>query len=68
MLFVQQEYLSTFSSDIHSSNSNITANITLGANHLTKVQADYSTMIDIFITNKDNMSSESILIYIGQKK
>ncbi|HHX79201.1 MAG TPA: InlB B-repeat-containing protein [Acholeplasmataceae bacterium] len=68
MLFVQQEYLSAFSSDIHSSNSNITANITLGANHLTKVQADYATMIDIFITNKDNMTSESILTYIGQKK
>lgn len=67
MLFVQEENLSTFSADVKSVNSSVTASVTLNNDDLTKVQQDYDTMIDIFITNKENVKAEDILTYIGSK-
>ena len=44
----------------------ITSSVIMNQNDLNKVLADYDTLIDIFIQNKDNMSSEQIITYLSQ--
>ncbi len=44
----------------------ITSSVIMNQNDLNKVLADYDTLIDIFIQNKDNMSSEEIITYLSQ--
>lgn len=66
MMFIQEgDNFNSFTSDIKKDN-NITASVALNTNHLNKIIADYHELIDIFIANKDAMSSEAIIAYLRQ--
>lgn len=68
MLFVQAEQYSTLVADVKEKNTYLsTFNITVSSATKTKIEADYSTLIDIFISNKENIKVEDILSYIGSK-
>lgn len=66
MMFIQEgDNYNSFSSDILKDNG-ITASVSLPQIHLNKILSDYDTLIDIFIANKDAMSSEAIITYLKQ--
>ena len=66
MMFIQAgDNYNSFSADMLSDNG-ITASVSLSSNHLNKILDDYDTLIDVFITNKDAMSSEAIIAYLEQ--
>ena len=66
MFFVQEEHLETVVSDVKSTNSiNITLDIATA--DLEKIQADYKKYVDIFIANKELVTEEVIIAYIGEK-
>ena len=67
MLFIQEDNYSTFVADVKSVN-NITVSVDVSANDLNKLLSDYDVYIPVFIENKDNMSAELIIEYIGEKK
>lgn len=69
MMFIQanndkDSNFTDFPSDM-SSISGITASVNLAQKYLDKVQADYSTLIDIFVTNKEKITGSAISDYIG---
>ena len=65
MLFVQAEVYDTLASDVASVNTGV--NITVGASDsdIAKQQADYATLVDSFIENKDSVTPEYIIEFIG---
>lgn len=64
MLFIQEgENMSSFSSDMLKDN-NLDVSVSLSPTYLNKILDDNDTLIDIFIKNKDTMSSESIIAYL----
>ena len=65
MMFVQEEKLSEFASDVHGENSYLTVAINLSNTYLTKIQDDYDALVPVFIDGKDSMPSTSIVEYIG---
>ena len=65
MMFVQEEKLSDFASDIAEVNTYLSASINLANAYLTKIQDDYDSLIDVFIDNKDDIDSAYIVDYIG---
>lgn len=66
MMFIQEgDNYNSFSSDILKDNG-ITASVSLSQIHLNKILSDYDTLIDIFIVNKESMSSEAIISYLEQ--
>lgn len=66
MMFIQEgDNYNSFSADMLSDNG-ITASVSLSSNHLNKILDDYDTLIDVFITNKDAMTSEAIIAYLEQ--
>lgn len=65
MLFVQEEQLDTLTNDIRSENPGLTVAVTLGAIHIDKIKADYATLIDVFIINKDRVTIDTIIEFIG---
>jgi hypothetical protein len=66
MMFVQEgDNYNSFSSDMLKDNG-VTASVSLSQTHLNKILSDYDTLIDIFIANKDAMSSETIIAYLEQ--
>lgn len=65
MLFIQAENLSSFTADVQSENSNLNLYLLTSSATINKIQNDYATLIDIFIENKDNVTSDSIIDYIG---
>ena len=65
MMFVQEEKLSDFVSDVHGENSYLNVAINLLNTYLTKIQNDYDSLVPVFIDNKDDMPSESIVDFIG---
>lgn len=66
MMFIQEgDNFNSFSSDIFKDNG-IKASVKLAKNHLNKILSDYDTLIDIFISNKDKMSSETIIAYLEE--
>ena len=66
MMFIQEgDNYNSFSADMLSDNG-ITASVSLSSNHLNKILDDYDTLIDVFITNKDAISSEAIIAYLEQ--
>ncbi|MDR0832490.1 MAG: InlB B-repeat-containing protein [Bacillales bacterium] len=68
MLFVQEEQLSTLPTDITSSNSQVSSfSLLVSTTIQNKIKADYATMIPIFINNKENITVNDILSYIGSK-
>ena len=66
MLFVQQEYLETLTSDVRSEN-NITVLLNVERADLQKLISDYETLIPIFITIKDLITPDVIVAFIGEK-
>ena len=67
MLFIQEEYFDSFSSDVLSVNSTLNLSITLPKTDLTKVESDYDSFVDVFIKNKEKVTEEIIVSYIGTK-
>ena len=65
MMFVQEEQLSSFNSDVNSKNSYLDLNVTLSQYHLSKIESDYGSLIDVFIENKDDISGEYIETFVG---
>lgn len=64
MMFIQEgENMSSFSSDMLKDN-NLDVSVSLSPTYLNKILDDNDTLIDIFIKNKDTMSSESIIAYL----
>ena len=66
MFFVQEENFETLTDDVKKANT-ITVSVTIDSADLTKIQTDYDTYVDIFITNKELVSEEIIVAYIGEK-
>lgn len=74
MMFIQDDgteqgetNYSTFEEDILKDNK-IAARVTLLDSYLNKIREDYLTLIDIFITNKDDINSDYIVDFIGEAK
>jgi hypothetical protein len=68
MLFVQHEQMSNLNSDIIDNNPYLSDfEWILNSNVSDKILSDYGTMIDIFDSNKDNITTQDILDYIGEK-
>ena len=66
MMFIQEgDNFSSFTKDIKDDN-NIDASVNMNQTDLNKVLADYDTLIDIFIANKEAMSSDQIIAYLAQ--
>lgn len=66
MFFVQEENMKTLTEDIKETN-NLTVTLNINNTDLTKIQADYDTYVDTFILNKDLVTEEVIIAYIGEK-
>ena len=64
MLFIQQENYETFESDVYS-NNNVRIDLTISNAELGKIISDYETLIEIFITNKDSVTSQAVVDFIG---
>lgn len=71
MMFIQDDgdksgetNYSTFENDILSKNG-IAASVSLASKYLTKIRADYLSLIDTFIENKDDITGEMISSFIG---
>ena len=64
MMFIQEgDNYNSFVSDMKNDN-NLTASVTLNSACLDKILSDYDTLIDLFILNKELMSSEAIIDYL----
>lgn len=66
MLFVQEECYDTFIGDVKSTN-NVTVSVSVNNQDLEKLLDDYDALIPVFISNKDKITPEVILAYIGNK-
>lgn len=66
MLFVQEEDFGTLSADIKEKNG-VTVTVLVENAALTKLLADYDTLIPTFIENKGLYSVEAIIALIGEK-
>ncbi|MCI1245640.1 MAG: InlB B-repeat-containing protein [Bacilli bacterium] len=69
MMFIQDDNdkdtnYSDFSSDMKSV-SGINSSVTLSSSYLTKIRADYNTLIDVFVANKDSITGDIITQFIG---
>ena len=67
MMFVQEEYLDTFTADVASTND-ITAVISVSTADVEKIMADYDKLIPVFVEHKDAITVDMIIAYIGEKK
>ena len=66
MMFVQEENYDTFVADVKSTND-VNVGVNVSENDLQKILDDYKTLIPIFIENKDKITPEIIVAYIGNK-
>ena len=68
MMFIQEDNdTDTNYTDYHANilaDNGINSNVTLNTTYLNKIMADYDTLIDDFIENKQMMSSAEIKAYI----
>ena len=67
MLFVQEEYYGSLASDISSTNG-ITVSSRVDSSDLAILKSEYATKVDVFITNKENVTVDAILGFIGTKE
>ena len=67
MLFVQEENYETLAADVASENSGVTVSVTLSAVYLDKIKSDYATLVDTFIANKSDVTTEEITAFIGDR-
>jgi hypothetical protein len=63
---VQEENLETVVSDVKSTNS-VSITLDIASADLEKIQADYKKYVDAFIANKELVTEEVIIAYIGDK-
>ncbi len=64
MMFIQEgDNYNSFISDMQKDNG-IDVSVSLNSAYLNKILVDYDTLIDVFIVNKENMSSEAIIAYL----
>ena len=66
MIFVQEENFDTFAADVKSANG-INISVALSSSVLSKILLDYDVLIPIFIANKDLVTADLIVAYIGEK-
>ncbi len=66
MMFIQQENFDTFTDDVKSTN-NVTLTVTTDDTTLDAIKEYYTTLVPVFIENKDKVTSAQILEYIGDK-
>lgn len=66
MMFIQQENFDTFTADVKSEN-NVTLTVTTDDTTLDVIKEYYTTLVPVFIENKDKVTSAQILEYIGDK-
>ncbi len=66
MLFVQEGHFDTLTDDISSKNE-LSAYVTVSADDLAKLLADYDELIPLFNEHKDVFTKDLIIHYIGQK-
>ena len=66
MIFVQEEQYDTFVKDVKSTN-NVTISVNVSNSDLNKILSDYDNLIPVFIVNKDKVTEEAIVEYIGEK-
>ena len=71
MLFVQNDFIDSFSSDFYDKNESTGAIsptvITMNASDSSYMFAEYSSLIDEYLVIKENVTYASILEYIGDK-
>ena len=66
MIFVQEKYYDTFIDDVQATNK-VTISVKVNNNDLDKILEDYDTLIPVFIANKDKVTADTIIAYIGDK-
>lgn len=66
MIFVQEKYYDTFIDDVQATNK-VTISVKVNNNDLDKILEDYDTLIPVFIENKDKVTADTIIAYIGDK-
>ena len=66
MIFIQEEKYGSFISDVKSTN-NIQLTMTLSNSEFNTITEGYDTLIPVFKTHKDSISSEDIVNWIGNK-
>lgn len=66
MIFIQQEYYEDFADDMYATNKvNVSSSVRYA--DLLKLKNDYATLIDTFIVNKELVTVDLILAFIGEK-
>ncbi|MBE6567803.1 MAG: hypothetical protein E7657_03990 [Ruminococcaceae bacterium] len=68
MLFVQEKYYSSLASDVASENSGVNLTSRVNSDDLTMLEGQYDEKVNVFVENKENISVEQILTFIGSKK
>ena len=66
MIFVQEKNYETFVEDVEATND-ITISVDVSDSDLNQLLDDYDELIPEFIENKENMSVDVILAYLGDK-
>ncbi len=66
MLFIQQENFDTFTADVENTN-NLTLTVELNEGIIDAIIDHYTTLIPVFIDNKDKITSAKIVENIGEK-
>lgn len=66
MMFIQEEKLSDFASDVKEKNSYLEVAINLLPIYLAKIETDYDEYVPVFAEHKDDMPSASIVDFIGE--
>lgn len=66
MIFVQEDVLDSFAADVKTQNG-ITVSLLVSTSDLNKLLSDYDTLIPVFIENKGKITSDIIVVYIGNK-
>lgn len=66
MIFVQEGNFDTFAADVSSTNG-ITVSVSVNSTDFAKLTSDYDTLIPVFVANKDKMTTDLIIAYIGEK-
>jgi hypothetical protein len=67
MMFVQEEYLESFAEDVENTND-VAVSITVNGADINKIMEDYKTLIPAFAENKEAITPDMIIAYIGDKK
>ena len=68
MFFVQEEHYSTLAKDVKEVNAGVDVAVAISAANLNKIKNDYYTYVEVFIANKELVTVDKILEFIGEKK